>query len=117
MLCSGIDVMAQVVLALGDVSAKWKEIGIILGAGYGYLEGLFRDGKSSEECINSIVKKWLKNRFDPRFGAPSWKKLVEAIGAKAGAANSVHALKIAEQHLSTSPEPKKTHQGGAGRQV
>lgn len=112
---TGLDVMGEVVLALGPVSAKWKEIGIILGARHDLLEGLYRNDESVAECINSVVKKWLKKKFDARFGAPSWKKLVEAIGAKTGGGNAAHALEIARQHLPKFPEAKKPCPGGAGR--
>lgn len=108
----GVDVMGQVVLALEPLSARWKEIGIILGARYDFLEGLYRSDERASECVNSIVKRWLKKKFDVRFGTPSWKKLVEAIGAKTGGCNAVHAKTIAEQHLSNSPEPKKPCLGG-----
>lgn len=114
LLYTGLDDMGGVVLALGPVSAKWKEIGIILGARHDTLEGLYRLGESIVECINSVVKKWLKKKFDARFRAPSWKKLVEAIGAKTGGANAAHALEIAQQHLSKFPEAKKPCPGGAG---
>lgn len=117
LLCThiaGIDAMNEVVLALELVSAKWKEIGIILGARHGFLEDLYCSDEKSTECIKSIVKNWLRGRFDERFGEPSWKKLVEAIGARTGAANSAHAQEIARQHLLNLPEAKKPCPGGAG---
>ena len=111
---TGVDVKNEVVLALEPVSAKWKEIGIILGAKYNFLDELYLSDEKSIESIKSIVNKWLKGNFDERFGDPSWKKLVEAIGAKTGAANSAHAQEIAQQHPSKLPEAKKPCPGGAG---
>jgi len=100
---AGLDAMGAVCVALDPVCAKWRDIGIILGAKNGFLEELRSSDKSSTECIQSIVKKWLKKKFDAKFGAPSWKKLVEAIGARTGGCNAIHAQEIAQKHLA-SPE-------------
>ncbi len=41
----------------------------------------------------------MKKRYDvQRFGVPSWKKLVEVVGARMGGANSSIASEIADDH-------------------
>ena len=73
----------------------WKKIGIFLGLDYNTLQTFDRE----DQPLQTIVKKWLKKKYDvEKFGHPSWKKLVEAIGSKAGASDSAHALAVAKLH-------------------
>ena len=99
--------------ALEPVSAKWSDIGVMLGLSYDFMQGLL--GKDDiMDRIRSLVKKWLKKKFDfKNFGVPSWKKLVELIGAKAGGDNSAHALNIAKKHYAVTVKNsrKRAHSG------
>ena len=91
--------MRAVIQALEPVSAMWMQVGIILGLNYDFLRTL--RSCDHEDRLEKLVKRWLKQKFDhEKFGLPSWKKLVEAIGARAGGADGRHALKIAKEHPS-----------------
>lgn len=86
--------------ALDPVSAKWMEIGIILGLPFNTLEAIKRSpGYDVAECVKSVVKKWLKKKYAyVNVGVPSWKKLVEAIGARMGGNDSKYAMDVAKKH-------------------
>lgn len=105
---AGIDIMDEVVKALVPVTSKWYEIGIILGLSCDELDVLKRSNKPAEECVRIVTKKWLKQKLSSKkFGVPSWKKLVGAIGSRTGGANGVHAREIAIEHpalLATSED-------------
>ncbi len=94
----GKEATSEVESALESVSAKWKHIAIILGLPYNDLQKLHQNG-DVEEFTHSVVEKWLSRDFDfSTFGMPSWKRLVEAIGSKAGGDNARHAHQIAKEH-------------------
>ena len=88
------DDSAEVEAALGDVEAKWKEIGIFLGLEIKKLNGL--------KEMPQMVEMWLSEQYDiEHFGDPSWQKLVSAVGSKAGAGDVAAAEDIASKHGKT----------------
>ena len=89
------DDSAEVKAALGDVQAKWKEIGIFLGLEIKKLNAL--------DKMSEMVDMWLKKRYDiTHFGDPSWQKLVGAVGSKAGAGDVAAAADIASKYGKTA---------------
>lgn len=89
--------MVDLIGALDEVKPRWMEIGLYLGFQYHQLETIATN--SRRHVVSSMVAAWLRwNHNYKVFGKPSWKKLVEAIGAKAGGNNSNHAQSIAKQH-------------------
>ena len=50
-------------------------------------------------CLSMMVKEWLMRNYNvERFGEPTWKHLVEAVGHPAGGANMALARDIARRH-------------------
>ena len=101
--------------ALEPVSAEWSNIGVMLGLSYNFIRLLGEDDDIMDR-IRSLAERWLKKNFDfKNFGVPSWKKLVEVIGAKAGGGDSAHALKIAKEHYVAvtvkNSSRKRAHSG------
>ena len=73
------------------VAGKWKEIGLFFGLAFHQLERM--QGESD------MVEAWLKQSYDTEhFGKPSWKKLVSAVGSRAGAGDVEAAKRIASRH-------------------
>ena len=51
------------------------------------------------DCLQAVVIKWLQKDYDyQRYGPPTWRMLVEAVGAPAGGSNSALAEAIAKKH-------------------
>ena len=96
--------------ALIPVSAKWKDIGIILGLSHNYLNSL--EEEDFDERIRGVASKWLKGQQSKQFGAPSWKKLVGAIGARTGGNDAVHAKVIADQHRDPAAKRPRLENSG-----
>jgi len=89
--------MRDIVEALHEVNPRWMEIGLYLGVRYYQLEAIAM--QLGDNQVADMVDAWLRwNHNYKVFGKPSWKKLVEAIGAKAGGNNSKHAQSIAKHH-------------------
>ena len=109
--------MKEVVAELVPVSTKWKEIGIMFGLPYHYLHMLSSSGKKTADCVFDMIEKWLKKNYDTaNFGMPSWKKLVEVVGARVGGNDSSVASEIASRHQAEPMEEevkgtKRPHSG------
>lgn len=81
------------------VATHWLEIGLLLGIPYSTLE-LIRDSHDEVAArVNEVVRVWLEERYNVEwFGRPSWKKLIEVMGARAGGNNGALAVEIAREH-------------------
>lgn len=82
-------------MELWSVADKWKEIGIFLGIDYSSLESC--DHLEPKVALSEVMKLWLTRRYDcVGFGDPTWKRLVEAVHSRAGAADHTLASKMAD---------------------
>ena len=83
-----------------DVAFNWKFLGQALRLSSAELDTIGANNPNQcKTCLQETIKAWLNKRYDfQRFGAPSWKKLCEAIKARAGGNNPGLATKIAEKH-------------------
>ena len=51
------------------------------------------------KCLRAVVVKWLQKGYNyQRFGSPTWRMLVEAVGDPAGGNNVTLAESIAKKH-------------------
>ena len=81
--------------------AAWKATAIYLGIPDDILKSLENDEGDvhTPGAVSGMVETWLKWNYSyKRFGKPSWKKLVEAIGAGAGGNSPKIARRIAHEH-------------------
>ena len=84
------------------VAHKWIEIGLLLGIPYSQLKMLeFSDGL--DEMVQGVVRAWLEEKYNTQvFGRPTWRKLVEVVGARAGGNHVALAQEIAGEHSATA---------------
>lgn len=79
----------------------WKATAIYLGLPDDILKSLEQQEyeEGGHKAVSGMVDAWLKWNYNyKRFRKPSWKKLVEAIGAEAGGNSPEIAQRIADQH-------------------
>ena len=83
------------------VAHKWMAIGLLLGIPYSQLKMLeYSDGP--DEMVRGVLCAWLEERHNTQvFGRPSWRKLVEVVGARAGGNHAALAQEIAREHSTT----------------
>ena len=94
------DDLADIIRELTDVTAKWKNIGIILGILDSRLESI--KGDSPQDYLREMLSMWLQKSYNvKRFGEPTWVKLVEAVNLPADGGNPSLAMKIARNHKGT----------------
>ena len=57
-----------------------------------------------------MVTDWLEKNYNvKKFGPPTWKSLVEAVGHRAGGANMALAEKIAKSHKAEGTSSRYIH--------
>ena len=94
------DDLADVKAALEPVAAKWRDVGTMFRLKVGDLDTIMASHPGSPSaCMFDVETHWLKKNYNVgRFGPPTWRKIVEAVGNSAGGGNPDHALKIAKEH-------------------
>ena len=82
------------------ISAKWRSVGIALRLKPNILDGIkAENGGDPPACLTSTVTEWLNKNYNvKRFGEPTWKALVNAVGDPAGGANMALARDMATRH-------------------
>ena len=97
---SDIDDLFDAKKELNPVSAKWKSLGIALRLKPNILDGIKAENSGDPTaCLTSTVTEWLNRNYNvKRFGEPTWRRLVEAVGDPAGGANMALARDMAGRH-------------------
>ena len=81
-------------------AASWKSIGVALRLKPDFLQSIdtWYSG-DPRVCLSWMVMEWLKRNYNvEKFGEPSWRMLVDAVGNPAGGANMALAMDIARRH-------------------
>ena len=96
---SDLDDLFDVQKELNPVSAKWKSIGIALRININTLDGINTcENGHPTTCLSSMITEWLRKNYNVKFGEPTWRWLVDAVGDPAGGANKALAKQIASRH-------------------
>ena len=100
MFTSDLDDHFDVLSELLPLTAKWKGIGLALRLNADLLMGIEADCSGDPTaCLTLVITKWLMGNYNvERFGRPTWRQLVEAVGHPAGGANEMLAMSIAKKH-------------------
>ena len=96
----GLDELFDVQKELNAVSAKWRNIGIALRLKPNILDGINTQCNGDPSaCLSSTVTEWLNRNYNvKKFGEPTWRWLVEAVGDPVGGANMALAKDVARNH-------------------
>ena len=55
--------------------------------------------RNPDKCLEAVIVKWLQKCYNyQKFGSPTWKMLVKAVGDPAGGNNIALAETIAKKH-------------------
>ena len=58
----------------------WRKLGRYLGIDEGKLEVIKEDCRKSSECLEEVIKYWLKGNHDQyEYGPPTWGSLAKAV--------------------------------------
>ena len=84
---------------LQNLRAHWYRIGTALRLSEDTLSCIKQKSTDDAEAMIGVVSDWFKLNYNwKRFGRPSWKHLVKAVGSPIGGDNTALAMKIAEKH-------------------
>lgn len=92
--------LKEVVEAVIKLKSKYYAFGRSLGLHAHDLEAISKDNLcDSEQALNNVLLLWLRKKYNvQRFGAPSWKRLVNAVSDPAGGENPSLAKDITSRH-------------------
>ena len=101
-LKSLFDVESEVI----DVAARWESFGRALHIPPAKLSTIKAEpGSTPESCLSNTLSEFLKKNYEwEEYGDPSWRLIVTAIAHRAGGNDEALALRIANDHLTTSGE-------------
>lgn len=86
--------------AIVNIAARFYSVGCALGLPASILDKIQNDNpRDSEKALMQVINMWLAQNFNAkRFGAPSWRTLVNALAEPAGGNDSLLAKEVAEDH-------------------
>ena len=77
----------------------WREIGLFLGLRDSTLERIARGQGNDIASLRNMIGTWLKMGYNvERFGAPTWRRIVEAVRASTGGGNPALADNLARKY-------------------
>ena len=83
-----------------DLAGSWSNMCLVLGlrpSDQSAIEAAHPG--NPHKCLQAVVVKWLLKGYNyQRFGSPTWRMLVEAVGDPAGGDNVALAETIAKKH-------------------
>jgi len=94
------DELYDVLKALEDCKALWEDIGTALHIKVGKLDEIKAANPADpNKCLRATMSEWLKKNYKTeKFGDPSWRLLVKAVGDF----NKSVAERIAQEHQGKS---------------
>ena len=94
----GTDDLYDIYSELLPVANKWRNIGLALWLTPNVI-GTIGTKNDAKDCLLEVLTEWLKKTYNvKRFGEPSWKLLIMAVGDQAGGGDPALAEKIAHKY-------------------
>ena len=96
------DDIDDVIEELKNVLEPYYEIGRRLHLSVDKLKQIRGQKLSAAAAMDEVIMEWLKQNYDiTRYGPPTWKALVDAVGHRAGGNNRAEAEEIASRHRAS----------------
>lgn len=78
----GDDDVSFAYIAIRQLSAQWRDIGMALGIGADALEGIAGDNSKGADRLSRVITTWIRQNYDTeKFPLPSWRTLCKALSA------------------------------------
>ena len=101
LLLSAGDDLHDVYDEVYTLTARWSDICFGLKLSTAQEETIRSEtrGANSAQCLRTVLTKWLQKSYNvDRYGPPTWRMLVKAVGSPAGGNNYALAETIAKAH-------------------
>ena len=93
------DDLYDVCQELHALAAKWSHIGFALHMPTLQEEAIHDTRADSTSCLRMMLSKWLQKSYNyAKYGPPTWRLLVKAVGDPFGGSNCALAETIANKH-------------------
>ena len=81
------------------LAAKWSHIGFAVHIPSSQEEAIRATRDDSASCLRMVLKKWLQKSYSyDKYGPPTWRMLVKAVGDPLGGDDCALAETIANKH-------------------
>ena len=101
MFATGTDDLFDVKTEVDSIAAEWYNFGMALNLEHQQLSVIKIAEHRPKECLNNVLVEFLKKNYDwEKYGVPSWRLIVIALGHRTGGNNTELALRVAEEHYS-----------------
>ena len=92
----------EIYLELTTIKANYFQLGIVLGLPPGELQAIQQTcSQNVAQALTQALLTWLRQLYNvEKHGAPTWQRLVEAVGSPAGGNNHALAMDIASRHCT-----------------
>ena len=98
-LIVGLNDLLDIVSEVHDITSRWWHFGLALHLLPQVLDTTKAKDSDPERCLSVVIAEFLKKNYDyNKFGAPSWKLIIQAVGNKVGGSDRALAEKIAKNH-------------------
>ena len=89
----------DILRCLGQLTARFYELGGSLGLSENTLDSIKQNKTSDDDALRKVIREWLKLNYNhDRYGLPSYKTLVDAVEDNFGGKDAALAMKIAKAH-------------------
>ena len=98
-LVTGDDDLLTVLQELGALASCWNNIGLAVGLKNSTLESISQEHSNNSEKLKAVIVLWLKRSDNvDRLGPPTWRRIVEVVGADIGGKNNALANALAKKY-------------------
>ena len=98
------DHLLEVKEAVVTLRTKAYSLGLALGVSSSDLDAIHSKHSDPDKALTEVLQKWLKQGYNvTKYGIPSWRSLVKAVGNPAGGDHQALAKNIAASHPGTTP--------------
>ena len=101
LLLSADDDLHDVYDEVHTLTARWSDICFALKLSTAQEETIRSEtrGENSAQCLRMVLTKWLQKSYNvDKYGPPTWRMLVKAVGSPVGGKNYALAETIAKAH-------------------
>ena len=99
-ICLADDNLSEVYKEVFTKAPRWSDICCVLNLPHEETIRKETQGDDCARCLRMVLRMWLQKSYNyQRWGHPTWRMLVEAVGDPAGGNDCALAETIAKKHL------------------
>ena len=98
-ICTANENLFEAYKEVHNLAPRWSDICCALNLPHEETIRKETQGDDCARCLRMVLRKWLQKSYNyQRWGCPTWRMLVEAVGDPAGGNDNALAEAIAKKH-------------------